>query len=67
MITMVLTEEEKKEESKKLDAEQKKIDALYAKEGLTDEVLDMHIALNQKRHKYNIPDPNHLNDEGWLQ
>ena len=41
-----------------LDKEQKKIDKLYEKEGLTDRVLDRQVALNKQRHKENISDDN---------
>lgn len=36
---------------------QKEIDKKYAEEGLTDEVLDLQIKLNQDRNKYDITDP----------
>lgn len=69
-------QEEEKQEQKKdeeevtvesLAEEQKVIDKLYARDGLTDEVLDMQVALNEKRHKYDISDKNNLNEEGWSQ
>ena len=47
--------------------EQKIIDKLYEAEGLSDRVLDMQVALNQKRNKYNISDKNNLNKDGWSQ
>lgn len=51
-----------------LAEEQKVIDELYKTEGLTDKVLDMQVALNEKRNKLNIPDENNIiNDEGFVQ
>ena len=50
-----------------LAEEQKLIDELYARDGLTDTVLDLQVALNEKRNKYDISDKNNLNDEGWSQ
>ncbi len=51
-----------------LAEEQKVIDELYKREGLTDKVLDMQVALNEKRNKLNIPDENNIiNDEGFVQ
>lgn len=50
-----------------LAEEQKVIDKLYEEEGLSDRVLDMQVALNMKRNKYDISDKTHLNDEGWSQ
>ena len=42
----------------KLNRKQKKIDKLYKKDGLTDEVLDMQLEVNAMRYEYKIPDPN---------
>lgn len=39
-----------------LAKEQEKIDKLYEKEGLTDEVLEKQVALNQLRNKLDISD-----------
>ena len=50
-----------------LAKEQEEIDKLYEAEGLSDRVLDMQVALNQKRNKYNISDKKNLNSEGWSQ
>ena len=36
--------------------EQEKINKLYEKHGLTDEVLELQVELNQKRNKENIVD-----------
>lgn len=37
--------------------EQKEINKLYEEKGLTDEVLDRQVALNQKRNELDISDP----------
>ena len=58
-----MTTEEKVERIKlikELDKEQEEINKQYEKEGLTDEVLDRQIAINEKRHKENITDPKEL-------
>ena len=58
-----MTTEEKIERIKlikELDKEQEEINKQYEKEGLTDEVLDRQIAINEKRHKENITDPKEL-------
>ena len=53
----------KKEEYNKKDIEdilmeeQEAINKLYEEEGLTDEVLDRQVALNQKRNELDISDP----------
>lgn len=39
-----------------LQDKQKIINEKYEKEGLTDEVLDLQVELNTKRHKLNISD-----------
>ena len=40
----------------KLKQMQEKCDKLYAKDGLTDEVLDKQIEINKLRHKHDISD-----------
>ena len=50
-----------------LRKEQEIIDELYERDGLTDEVLDKQVALNMKRNKYDIPDEENLNKDGWSQ
>ena len=52
---------------KELDKEQEEITKLYEAEGLTDEVLDRQIAINQKRHKENITDPKELIYKNFVQ
>lgn len=42
--------------SRKLDKQQKEVDELYAKEGLTDEVLTKQTEINRIRHEKNITD-----------
>lgn len=49
-----------------LNKEQKAINALYKKVGLTDEVLERQVALNTRRSEYDIPDDSQL-VEGWSQ
>lgn len=39
-----------------INREQKKIEAKIEKEGLTDELLERQVKLNQKRNKHNISD-----------
>ena len=41
---------------RKLDKQQKEVDELYAKEGLTDEVLTKQTEINRIRHEKNITD-----------
>ena len=52
--------------AKDLAEEQKKIDELYARDGLTEEVLNRQINVNKKRNELDVPDENHLVD-GWSQ
>lgn len=40
-----------------LNEKQKIINKKYAEEGLTDEVLELQLEVNQLRNKYNITDP----------
>lgn len=52
----------------KLNRMQKKVDKEYATKGLTDEVLEQQIKINELRNKLDIPDPNQpTNDEGFVQ
>ena len=44
--------------TRKLDNMQKKLDEIYEKEGLTDEVIELQVGINQLRNKENIPDTN---------
>ena len=41
---------------KLLNYQQKRVDKAYEKHGLTDEILDRQIEINQKRHRLNIPE-----------
>lgn len=54
-------------DGRKLNKEQRKIDKLYEKDGLTDEVLNRQIALNQLRHEMDIPDPKQRIYKKWVQ
>ena len=47
--------------------EQEAINELYEKEGLTDEVLERQVALNQKRHELDISDPTKRIWENFVQ
>lgn len=52
----------------KLNQMQEKCNKLYAKNGLTDEVLDLQIQINQLRHENNITDKSkRINIEGFVQ
>lgn len=35
--------------------------------GMSDELLEKQVALNIERNKHDIPDKNHLNDDGYVQ
>lgn len=50
-----------------LNNKQKKVNRLYAKDGLTDEVLEKQVQINQQRHKYNITDENEKVYEDFVQ
>lgn len=53
--------------AQELDERQKIINEKYEKEGLTDEVLDLQIKLNQDRNKHNISDPTKRIYENFVQ
>lgn len=59
------TDEEKLR--KELALKQKEIDAKYKAEGLTDEVLDAQVELNQLRNKYDIEDEKNRIYENFVQ
>lgn len=42
----------------KLNRKQKKVNKLYEQDGLTDEVLDMQLEINEMRNQLDISDPN---------
>ena len=46
---------------------QRAIDKKYTEEGLTDEVLDAQVELNQLRHEYDIPDSSKKIHENYVQ
>lgn len=52
---------------KELDKKQEIVNHLYKNEGLTDEVLDLQIEINKKRHETNITDPNELVYKNFVQ
>lgn len=41
----------------KLNKKQKEVNKLYEQDGLTDEVLDMQLEINEMRNKFDISDP----------
>ena len=50
-----------------LKNKQRAIDKQYAKEGLSDEVLDAQIELNKLRHELDIPDESNFIFENFVQ
>ena len=48
---------------------QKECNKIYEKEGASDEVIDLQVAINQLRNKYNISDKNQIIDSnpGFVQ
>lgn len=52
---------------KELDKKQEIVNNLYEEQGLTDEVLDLQLEINQTRHKENIPDPKELIYKNFVQ
>lgn len=57
----------KKEIEDILREEQEAINKLYEEKGLTDEVLDRQVALNQKRNELDISDPTKRIWENFVQ
>ena len=51
----------------KIETLQEICNELYAKQGLTDGVLDLQIAINKIRHKYNISDESNRVFENYVQ
>ena len=51
----------------KLAKMQKKVDKLYDKHGLTDEVLDKQIEINKLRHKHDISDESNRINKKYVQ
>ena len=50
-----------------LKKKQEIVDKLYAKEGFTDEVLDLQLEINQLRHEHDLVDENEIINEGYVQ
>nr|WP_294999878.1 hypothetical protein [uncultured Methanobrevibacter sp.] len=50
-----------------LKNKQRAIEKQYAKEGLSDEILDAQIKLNQLRHELDIPDESNFIFENFVQ
>lgn len=57
----------KKYRAWRLNHAQQKINKEFEEHGLTDELLDKQIELNIRRNKYNIPDKENVDEEGWSQ
>lgn len=53
--------------SKKLDQLQEISNKYYSKYGVSEEILDLQVWINQTRNKYNIPDPAELMSNGFAQ
>ena len=53
--------------NRKLDKMQDKIDKLYEEEGLTDEVLDLQVELNEQRNEHDIADENKIIHKKYVQ
>lgn len=53
--------------AKEFEQRQKEIDVKYEKEGLTDEVLELQVQLNQERNRLNISDPTKRIYENYVQ
>lgn len=51
----------------KLKELQSKCDKLYAENGLTDEVLDLQVEINQLRHEHDITDESEFVFEDFVQ
>lgn len=52
---------------KKLDDKQKVVNELYEKEGLTDEVLELQLAINKTRAEENISDSEEMIYKNFVQ
>lgn len=51
-----------------LKKKQEIVNELYAREGLTDEVLDLQVEINKLRHEHDIVDKSEIiNEEGYVQ
>lgn len=46
---------------------QQEVDELFAKDGLTDEVLEKQVEINTLRHEHDIPDTEELVYENFVQ
>ena len=51
----------------KLAEMQEKLDKIYDKEGLTDEVLDLQLEINALRHEHDIPDETEMVYKEYVQ
>ena len=50
-----------------LKNQQKALDKKFKEQGLTDEILEEQISINQKRYEYNLVDENELIYEDYVQ
>jgi len=50
-----------------LKNQQKALDKKFAEQGLTDEILEEQISINQKRYEYDLVDENELIYEDYVQ
>ena len=53
--------------TRKLNKMQKEVNKLYEEEGLTDEVIQKQLEINELRHKENIPDTSELVYKNFVQ
>lgn len=58
---------DKLELKKRLESEQKLVDQLYEREGLTQEVLNRQIEINKMRNEYDIHDKTETVHEDYVQ
>ena len=52
---------------KELDKKQEIVNQLYEEQGLTDEILDLQLEINKKRHENNITNPKELTYKNYVQ
>lgn len=50
-----------------LENRQKELDEKYAKQGLTDEVLEEQILINKLRHEHDLPDEEKMTHKEYVQ
>lgn len=62
-----MSEETKEIKANEFNQRQQEINKKYEKEGLTDEVLELQVQLNQDRNKWDISDPTKRIYENYVQ